>query len=250
MILKVNGLEFRYSSVPVIEDVSFELKEGEILAILGPNGAGKTTLLKCLNRILKPRSGEVLIEGCSTAFMSRTKIARKIGWVPQQGEASKMKVYDLILLGRKPYFRWEPGKEDHALVENAIRLLGIEELVMRYADEISGGEFQLVQIARALAQEPRVVLFDEPTSSLDISNQHRLMSKIQALIHESKCAAAMTMHDINLALRYSDKFLLLKDGCIVAAGESGVISPEIIKDVYNMEAQVLEAGGYPLVIPV
>ena len=250
MILKVNGLEFRYSSTPVINDVSFALHEGEILSILGPNGAGKTTLLKCLNRILKPRSGEVLIEGCSTTAMSRTKIARKTGWVPQHGEASRMKVYDLILLGRKPYFRWEPGKDDHALVENAIILLGIEELGMRYADEISGGEFQLVQIARALAQEPRVVLFDEPTSSLDISNQHRLMSRIQALIHESTRAAAMTMHDLNLALRYSDKFLLLKDGCIVAAGESSVISPENIKDVYNMEAQVLEAGGYPLVIPV
>ena len=250
MILSVNGLEFQYNSHPVISDVSFEIYEGEILSILGPNGAGKTTLLKCLNRILTPKSGEILVDGSNTADMSRAGLARRIGWVPQHGEASRMKVYDLILLGRKPYFRWDPGKEDHIRVEKAIRLLGIEALAMRYADEISGGEFQLVQIARALTQDPRVILFDEPTSSLDITNQHRLMNRIQGLIHEGPRAAIMTMHDLNLALRYSDKFILLKDGCIRAVGQSSVITPENILEVYGMEAQVTEACGHPLVVPV
>ncbi|MBI9108439.1 MAG: ABC transporter ATP-binding protein [Spirochaetales bacterium] len=250
MILNVRDLNFRYNKFPVIRDVSFDVGEGEIISILGPNGAGKTTLLKCLNRILSPRKGTVLIDGKDSRDMGQARIARKLGWVPQRGESSRMKVYDLILLGRKPYFRWGPGKTDHLQVEEAIRLLGIEALSMCYADEISGGEFQLVQIVRALAQNPRVILFDEPTSSLDISNQHRLMAKIHSLIHAGSRAAVMTMHDINLALRYSDKFILLKDGCIYAAGGRSIITPENIEEVYNMEVKVVEAGGYPIVVPV
>lgn len=250
MILKVCGLSFMYSSIPVLRDVSFGLKEGEILSILGPNGAGKTTLLKSLNRILIPQDGTVMIDGYDICNLRQGEIAKKIGWVPQQGEMSRMKVYDLILLGRKPYFRWGPGRADHAKVEEAISLMDIESLSMRYADEISGGEFQLVQIVRALAQSPRVIFFDEPTNSLDISNQHNLMSKISSLIHSGTMAAVMTMHDINLALRYSDKFLMLKNGSVQASGGRSIVNPETIKAVYNMDAQVVEAGGYPIVVPV
>ena len=250
MILQVDGLNFRYKSVPIIRDVALSVHEGEILSILGPNGAGKTTLLKCLNRVLSPRGGTVLIDGKDAREMSRRKIARKMGWVPQQGEVSSIKVYDLILLGRKPHFKWSPGKEDHRQAMEALRMLGLEHLSLRYADEISGGEFQLVQIARAMAQEPRAILFDEPTSSLDISNQHRLMGKIQSLIHATPRAAVMSMHDINLALRYSDKFLLLKDGHIHAAGGREIISPAALREVYAMDAQVVEAGGHPTVIPI
>ena len=249
MILNVHGLDFRYTSVPIIQDVSFSVREGEILSILGPNGAGKTTLLKCINRVLSPRSGTVLIDGGDAREMSRNKIARKIGWVPQRGEVSRMKVYDLILLGRKPHFRWGPGEEDHTHTRKAIRLLGLDSLSMRYADELSGGEFQMVQIARAMAQEPRVILYDEPTSSLDISNQYRLMTKIGQLIHSSPRAAIMTMHDLNLSLRYSDKFLLLKEGRICAAGGREIITSETIEKVYSMDARVVQAGGFPVVLP-
>ena len=250
MILDVQGLQFRYKSHPVIKEASFSVKEGEILTILGPNGAGKTTLLKCLNRILIPRGGSVLIDGTDIHSLRPIQIARRIGWVPQQGEKTRMKVYDLILLGRKPYFRWAPSRRDHLLVKEAIKLMGIESLAMRYADEISGGEFQLVQIVRAMAQAPRVILFDEPTSSLDISNQHRLMSRISPLIHSSPMSAVMTLHDINLALRYSDKFLLLRDGIVCAAGGREIITPENILKVYDMDVLVEEAGGYPVVVPL
>ncbi|MFW6207637.1 MAG: ABC transporter ATP-binding protein [Spirochaetota bacterium] len=249
MILQVDGLNFRYNSVPTIRDITLSVREGEILSILGPNGAGKTTLLKCLNRVLTPRGGTVLIDGKDAREMGRNSLARKMGWVPQRGEASRMKVYDLILLGRKPHFKWGPGTQDHQQTMQAIRMLGLAHLSLRYADEISGGEFQLVQIARAMAQEPRAVLFDEPTSSLDISNQHHLMGKIQSIIHTAPRAAVMTMHDINLALRYSDKFLLLKAGRIWAAGGREVISPAAIRAVYNMDAHIVEAKGHTLVIP-
>ena len=250
MILDVCGLNFRYNSTPIIQDVSFTVEEGQILSILGPNGAGKTTLLKCLNRILPPRSGSIMINGQETRHMKEREMARTIGWVPQNGESSRMKVYDHILLGRKPYFRWNPGKEDHHQVKEAIRLMGIEALSLSYTNELSGGEFQLVQITRALAQNPGVILLDEPTSSLDISNQHHLMTRIGSLIHSGNRAAVMVLHDINLALRYSDKFIVMKDGIIYGAGESSMMTPEIIKKVYNMEAIVVEAGGYPIVVPV
>ena len=209
-----------------------------------------TTLLKCLNRVLSPQEGSVLVDGLDLKHLSLPQIARRLSWVPQQSETSRMKVYDLILLGRKPHFTWGPGNEDHHQVEKALRLLDIAHLALRYADELSGGELQLVQIARALAQEPRVILFDEPTSSLDISNQHRLMPRIQSLIHGEKRAAVMTMHDINLALRYSDKFLLLKDGRVHAMGGREIINDASIEEVYKMKSRIVEAAGHPVVVPV
>lgn len=250
MILQVAGLSFHYASSPVIRDTHFSVGEGEILTILGPNGEGKTTLLKCLNRVLTPQSGSVFVDGADLEKMSVANIARRVSWVPQHNGASRMKVYDLILLGRKPHFSWGPGAEDHFHVNDAMRLLEIEHLALRYADELSGGELQLVQIARALAQEPRVILFDEPTSSLDISHQHRLMPRIQSIIHGEKRAAVMTMHDINLALRYSDKFLLLQDGRVNAMGGREIINDASIEEVYGMKSRIVEVAGYPVVVPV
>lgn len=250
MVIQVEGLSFRYNSTPVVRDITFTLDGGEILSILGPNGAGKTTLLKCLNRVLTPRDGIVLVGGKDVREMSRVEIAKKTGWVPQYGKASRMRVYDLILLGRRPHFRSGVTEKDHTLVEEVIQLLGLESLSLCYADEISGGELQLVRIARALAQDPRLILFDEPTSSLDISNQHRIMRSISSLIHSGPRAAVMTMHDINLSLRYADKFLLLKGGTICAAGGREIVSPEIIKNAYDMDVRIMDAGGFPVVVPV
>jgi len=250
MILQVCDLSFRYTSRPLLEHTSFGLREGEILAILGPNGAGKTTLLKCINRILTPRGGSISIDGQDSRQMSRNSLARRVGWVPQHGEPSRITVYDMVLLGRKPHFRFSPGLVDHQHALAAIELLGLGPLALRFADELSGGEFQLAQIAQAVAQEPRVVLFDEPTSSLDISNQHHLMAKIRSLVHGSRRAAILTMHDINLALRYADSFLLMKQGRIHAAGGREIVEPEAIRAVYDLDTLLVQAGGHPLVVPV
>ncbi|MBN2859307.1 MAG: ABC transporter ATP-binding protein [Sphaerochaetaceae bacterium] len=250
MIFTINGLQFSYRSKSVIHDTSFEVREGEILAILGRNGAGKTTLLKCLNRVLHPQGGRVELDGRDLKGMRPVEIARRIGWVPQRGELSRMKVYDVILLGRKPHFRWEPAVGDFRHVEEAIRFMGIEDIALRYVDELSGGEFQLVQIVRALAQDPRIILFDEPTSSLDILNQHTLMKKLQSVIHDSTRAAVMVMHDINLALRYSDKFLFLSDGHVSAIGDHSIITPELIREVYGIDVRVIKDGHDTLVVPL
>jgi iron complex transport system ATP-binding protein len=249
MRLVCDSISFSYPSTPVLDALSFELEEGKLLAVLGRNGAGKSTLLKCLNRVLVPQHGSVVIDGIDMSTARARLIARNIASVPQGALAPRMKVYDLALLGRRPYFKWEPSKRDHQMVEKALSLMGIEHLALRYADEVSGGEFQLVQIVRALAQDPQVLLFDEPTSSLDMSNQHRLMERIGAIIHGGEKAAVMTMHDVNLALRYADDFLLLKDGVVCAAGDRAVVTEGVIEEVYGLAVKIVDAGGYRLVVP-
>ncbi|HZJ87776.1 MAG TPA: ABC transporter ATP-binding protein [Sphaerochaeta sp.] len=250
MILRAHEISFRYRNDPVLSEVNLTVAPGQVLSILGSNGAGKTTLLKTLNRVLKPQGGSVYIEEMDTAALSSTELAQRLGWVPQHGEATAMKVFDLILLGRKPHFKWAPRGEDYEKVREIIAITGLEELAMRYADELSGGEFQQVLIARALAQEPKVILLDEPTSSLDIRNQHRLMMMVRKLIAERDKSAVIAMHDLNLALRYSDRFLLLKDGNVYAEGDYSIITPEAIAEVYGVEVSVAEVGGYSVVVPL
>ncbi len=249
MMLNVDGVEFAYRSEPVIEDISFELGRHDILTILGPNGAGKTTLLKCLNRILSPQKGSIYIGNTDSRNMSSREIAREIGYVPQQGETSRMTVYDMILLGRRPHFQWTASQRDYELAEDVIDRMGLSRLALRYADELSGGEFQLVQVARALVQEPGIIILDEPTNSLDVKNQHRILSAIQDVVQTHSMAAVMTVHDINLSLRYSNAYILMKDHRIYAAGGREVITPEHMYEVYEVEMDVEEFNGVPLVIP-
>ncbi len=250
MMLRVDELEFSYTGDVVIHNINFSITQHDILAILGPNGVGKTTLLKCLNRILHPRQGSVLIDNQETRKLRRVELTRLMGYVPQKGESSRLTVYDLILLGRKPHLRWNADHNDHAVVASVIDLLKLDDLMLRYVDEISGGEFQMVQIARALAQQPRVMLLDEPTSNLDISNQLRIMDTLKRIVESHAMVAVMAIHDINLALRYANKFLLLRKGMVYASGGREVISAEHIYDVYGIAVSVEEINGVPLVVPV
>ena len=250
MKLRVHDVEFGYTSVPTIRDVTFGVEAGDLLTIVGPNGVGKTTLLKCLNRILQPRRGTVLLDGDDLRTMTRRAIARRVGYVPQRSVASRMTVYDLVLLGRIPRIGWGVGRDDHRVTDAVIELLGLGDLALRYADEISGGEFQLVQIARALVQEPLVMLLDEPTSNLDINNQHRLMSTIQQVVHSNAIAAIMTIHDVNLAIRYANKFILMRDGAVFAAGGREVITPAAMRAVFSIEVHVGEVSGIPFLVPL
>ncbi|KLK88557.1 iron ABC transporter ATP-binding protein [Methanoculleus sediminis] len=250
MILDVDGVAFNYRSAPVIRDITFDLRPHQILAILGPNGVGKTTLLKCMNAILRPRAGSVLIEGADLLTADRMEIARKVGYVPQRCEAARLTVFDAVLLGRRPHIGWDVTEKDIRIVEAAIRMLSLENLTLRYIDEMSGGELQKVSIARALVQEPRVLLLDEPTSSLDLKNQIEILGIVRHVTAEHDVAAVMTMHDLNMALRYADRFILLKDGVIHAAGGSDVVTPEIIEAVYGVPVTVERYNGYRFVVPL
>lgn len=247
-MLEVENISYSYGNKDVLKDVNFSLGEGEILFIIGPNGSGKTTLLKCLNRILKPE-GAIFVEKLDLSKLSQKEIAKKFGYVPQRGEISFLTVFDAILLGRKPYITWEASKRDIKIVEETIKMLKIEHLALRKLNELSGGELQLVLIARAFAQEPKYLLLDEPTNNLDIRNQIEVMRLIRNAVKEKRISAIVTVHDINLALNYAEKVLVLKDGKIFAFGGKESINEEVLSAVYGIRAEILKYDGRILFVP-
>ncbi len=247
---ELNGIGFSYGSRQVLDRVSFSVEGDDVISILGPNGVGKTTLIKCINRTLTPDAGSVFMEGSDLHRMRRKDIAKNIGYVAQRSETSRTMVFDSVLLGRKPHFQWDVTEKDIRLAGRVLHLLGLDGLALKYVDEISGGEYQLVQIARVLIQQPRLILLDEPTSNLDLSNQHMILQLVRKIVKKNHMAAIMAIHDINLAIRHSDKFVLMKDGVVYSAGGPEVITPETIKAVYNIEAYVERVRGVPVIIPV
>lgn len=228
MILEVESVSFSYSSRLVLRDIRFKVERGEILVILGPNGVGKTTLLKCMNAILNPDTGTVFVDGQSVLSLDSSEIARLIGYVAQYTERSRLTVFHAILMGRHPHVSWKVSKKDLTTVDAAVKLLGLGHLALRYIDQMSGGELQKVAIARALVQEPRLLLLDEPTSNLDLKNQVEILNLLRRIVREHGVSAVMTMHDLNKALRYADKYLFLKDGMIFGAGKVGDVTAEMV----------------------
>ncbi len=249
MILEVNGVEFQYKSKEVLKDIKFHLKRNEILSILGPNGVGKTTLLKCMNAILKPKSGAILIEDEDILKLEQIEIAKRLGYVPQRCEPARLTAFDAVLLGRMPHIKWNVSPEDIMLVESTIKKLNLEHVALRYIDELSGGELQKVSIARAIAQNPKLLLLDEPTSSLDLRNQLDILDTVRDVVRNENVSAIMTMHDLNLAFRYSDKFIFLKNGTIYAAGSMGDITPQVIEEVYGVPVTIQNYMDVSVVIP-
>ncbi len=249
MILDVNGIQFSYNGHPVLNHLSFSIDKGEILAILGPNGAGKTTLLRCMNAILRPSAGAVMVDNRNVLKLNAMAIARRIGYVAQHQTAGRITAFDAILMGRRPHIRYRVSDPDLRIVDGAIKSLNLEKLAMRSIDQMSGGELQKVALGRALVQEPNLLLLDEPTSSLDLKNQLEILKLIRRIVKEHAVCAVMTLHDLSTALRFSDKCLFLKDGSIHAVVSPQKVSAEIINQVYGITADIHYYNGYPIVVP-
>lgn len=249
MILEVRDVSFGYQADPVLDEIAFSLKPGEILTILGPNGVGKSTLLKCLNGLLKPRAGSIRIKGDAIEDMAPRQVARRLGYVAQKIETNRMTGFDAVLLGRRPHIRWQASDHDLALVHSALHRLRLEPLSLRSIDSISGGEAQKVAIARALVQEPEVLLLDEPTSNLDLRSQMEILDLVREAVQTHEMTAVMTMHDLNLALRFSDKFCFLKDGRITCFGGLNAVTPQVIETVYGLPVEMANVSGVPTIIP-
>lgn len=247
-MLEVESLTYSYGKRDVLKNIAFSLERGEMLFIIGPNGSGKTTLLKCLNGILKPK-GSIYVEKINLNKLNPLEIAKKMGYVPQRGEISFLTVFDAILLGRKPHIKWEVSEKDIKIVEETIKMLKIEHLALRKLNELSGGELQLVLIARALAQQPRYLLLDEPTNNLDIKNQIEVMRLVKTAVKDKGISAIVTVHDINLALNYAEKILVLKEGKIFAFGGREVVNEELLCAVYGIKAEIVKYDGRVFVIP-
>lgn len=250
MILSVDELTFLYRNHDVLNEIAFTIDAGEVVAILGPNGVGKTTLLKCLNRILRPKAGAVNLDGEDLAGLNLMDIARRVGYVPQRVETGRLTAFDAVLLGRRPHIGWDITERDLRIVDAVFRRLSMDNLRLSYIDEMSGGELQKVAIARALVQEPKILLLDEPTSSLDLRNQVEILSTIVQIVRQHTIAAVMTMHDLNQALRYADRFIFLKDGRVYAHGDRSIVTPAVIGEVYGVPVEVVTHKGLPLVVPV
>ena len=249
MMLHVKDVAFSYPATEdILKKISFDLEAGNCLALLGNNGAGKSTLLKCLNRIYDPKDGVIEVQGQNVSSMKRGDIAKAMAYVAQQSEGTQLTVFDSILLGRKPYIKMNPTEEDIAIAESAMKRMELEPYALRYTDELSGGELQKVVLARALAQEPRILLLDEPTSNLDLYNQHEVLSVVSQIAKTDKIAVVVIIHDLNLALRYCDRFLLIQNGVVYNYGDDSVITAESIRDVYHVEAQIVEIMGRKMVV--
>ena len=249
MILEVDGVEFSYKSIKALRKVKFSVKSSEIVSILGPNGGGKSTLLKCIAKILIPKRGAVCIDKKNILDLKTDEIAKIIGFVPQSSTGNYLTVFDAILLGRKPHIGWDVTDRDIQIASNILKLLDLENLALRFTNELSGGELQKVTIGRALAQEPRILLLDEPTNNLDPKNQIEIMELINSITKEKDMITIVVMHDLNLALMFSDKFILLKNGEIFAVGNHEIITKEIIHEVYDINVEIIHYKGLPIIVP-
>lgn len=250
MILSAEEIRFGYKKDIVLDGLGFHVEAGELCAVLGNNGAGKSTLLKCLLRILHPREGTIFIGEDDASKLSYMEIARRMGYVAQQRDENyRLTVFDAVLMGRRPHITWGIGERDLGVVEEVIGTLGLSGFSLRYLDELSGGELQKVVIARALAQEPGILLLDEPTSNLDLKNQLEVMITVKNAVEQRGIAALMAIHDINLALRFANKFILLKGGSILACGGGEVINPANIEATYGVEVTVEGNNGHKMIVP-
>ncbi|MCW4035175.1 MAG: ABC transporter ATP-binding protein [Candidatus Bathyarchaeota archaeon] len=254
--LTIDGIACSYGSIEVLKDISFTVKKGQFLGILGPNGSGKTTLLKSISRVLKPKKGAILIDDKEIYDMKTMDVAKRMAVVPQVTAVSfDFTALEVVLMGRNPHmarFKME-GKADIDIAKNSMQLTHTWEFADRPVTELSGGERQRVIIARALTQEPEILLLDEPTTHLDICNQLEIMDLIKSLSETKELLIVAVFHDFNLAARYCDSIILLKDGKIVAVGSSEeTLTPENVKEVFNVDTLVKKhpITGSLHVIPV
>lgn len=249
MTLQIHDLRFSYRDKGVLCGLTFDIPSGCLAAILGENGSGKTTLLKNINRLLSPRTGVVLLDGATVNGMSRREIARRFGYMPQRQEAAYCTVFEAVLLARKARDGGRTSPRDVEKIEEILRLVRLEDLAMRNAAELSGGELQKVVLARALAQEPKVLLLDEPINHLDPANQIEVMSLLHAVTHDLGITSLVVTHNLNNALRFADRFLLLKRGAILAGGGKEIITPAALREAFRIDATIGEVGGVAVVVP-
>lgn len=242
--LSIDGVCFSYNSRDVLKDITFSAEGGEIVGLLGKNGCGKTTLMKCINAHLSPKVGCISVDGEDVQAIARKDLAKKLAMVAQSTNVSfSFTVLDAVMMGLYPnsdMFQ-EPTSADMARISEAMVATGIYEFAERPVNELSGGERQRVFIARAIVQDPEVLLLDEPTLHLDINHQFGLMDLVTKLAREKGILVIIVTHEIALAARYCDRVLLIEDGVIADSGTAAhVITPENLAQVYGIRADVYE----------
>jgi len=249
-MLKIENLHFNYggSSRDVLRGANLELSEGQVGILLGKNGSGKTTLFKSLLGIVKPKKGSITFQGENLLKLNKLQRARRIAYVPQDIQFGDLSVFDSVLMGRISYFGIRAGKEDLESVEKLLKDMGLMELAHRNVTELSGGERQKIAIARAMAQEPQLMVFDEPTGNLDIQSEQLIIREAKKLAQQKNIAVLASLHDLNQALALGDTFFFLKDGVVKYAGGKEIFTPEVIKDIFDADAELLQADGRTVIV--
>ena len=249
-MLKVENLHFHYGNYgdPVLGGASLELKQGQVGILLGKNGSGKTTLFKNILGIEKPQSGTILFDGENLLKMKRRERARRIAYVPQHIHFGDLSVLDSVLMGRVSYFGMKAGREDYKAVEQILEDMQLSEFASRSAEALSGGEKQKIAIARAMAQDPKLMVFDEPTGNLDIANEQLIIAEAKRLAREKNISILSSLHDLNQALHFGDKFFFLKDGIVKYAGGKEIVTEEVIRDIFDVDMKILELDGQKVIL--
>ena len=249
-MLEIKELRFRYGrrSPMVLDGVDLTLHDGEIGILLGKNGSGKTTLFKTIIGIHGPESGSLCFDGTDLTKLSRRQRAGIAAYVPQRIQFGAMTVYDTVLMGRVSRFGLKPGKEDAMAVERILTDMRIVDFAARNVEELSGGEQQKVAIARALAQEPRLLVFDEPTGNLDLANEQLILSEARRLAEEKRIGILISLHDLNQALAVGDRFFFMKDGRIRYAGGPEIVTEAVIREIFDAQVRMIEADGSKVII--
>lgn len=250
MKLSIHNVTFSYNGWPVLKEITEEINKGDFVAIVGPNGSGKSTLLRCIDGILKPHAGSILLDGHNIQHLNRPARAKTFGYVPQEaGHTPPATVYDTVLMGRKPYIGWKIRDADKSITSRIIRELHIEDIAMKDVNKLSGGQRQRVFIARALAQQPEILLLDEPTANLDLRHQLEVLQLLQR-VSKQNITTLVAIHDLNLAAQYCSRFIMLKEGRIFSSGGQEILTRKNIETLYHIRVNIFQTGENIFFVPV
>ncbi|BDU51141.1 ABC transporter ATP-binding protein [Haliovirga abyssi] len=242
-IIEGNNINFKYGDTEILKNINLDIKEGNFISIIGPNGSGKTTLLKKFLKILNVKKNEILYLNKDLLSYSNIEFAKMASYVPQFGEQNIFfSVEDVVMFGRNPYLKrfQEESIDDKKIVEDVMKLTGVWEFRDKYITELSGGELQRVIIARVLAQESKVIFLDEPISHLDIHYQIEILKILNKVKKDKSITIVAVLHDLNMAIEYSDKIVMLNNGIVEKYGDiDEVITKELIKKVYKINFEIL-----------
>ncbi len=244
-MIEASEISYSVRNKNILSGVSFRAESGRICAVIGPNGAGKSTLLKILSGVLRQRSGQVNVSGQDIRSMSNSGRAKKIAYLPQTSNAVPCSVRDAVLLGRKPHMSFYPSRSDQYITDSIMEKFRLSEMRDECVTKISGGELQKTHIARAVAQGSPVLLMDEPVNHLDIKNRMEIMELTAQITYENKLTTIVVLHDLNLAVRYADDILVMKEGRLRAFTQTDGLSEPLLSEVYDMPVKIGSMNGTP-----
>ena len=246
----IDNLVFGYRTFPILKGVNVVFDKSELVSIIGPNGVGKSTLIHCMNKILTPNENSVFIDGRDVRTITVKEMAKVMGYVPYTATNTfPISVIDAVMMGRHPHSKYGSMEKDLQISYDILERMGIEDLAMRPINELSAGQLQKVILAKGLAQQPKVLLLDEPTANLDIKHQLAVTKLLHNICKETNMTIVMICHDLNIASKYSDRMLMMSEGKIFAAGAPWeILTEENIRKVYDVDCKVIDDDGRPHIL--